>query len=148
MVDPNWGWGNDVDWYSAAQYAADRILNEANPNVLIVIEGINWIGLPVDGLPHGRPTLSPAYYLSHTLMQSNQLVYSAHFYGYTGPNHSGAVGIGETHDPRYRDLSVADLDNAINTEAAYVAGQAEMHFTRPVWVCLKDLPPPERCADF
>ncbi len=139
MVDPNWGWGNDVDWYAAAQYAGDRVLTEGNPNLLIIIEGINWIGLPVDGLPHGRPTLSGAYYLSHTLMQSHKLVYSAHFYGYTGPNHSGAIGVGETHDPRYRDMSPADLDNIINTSAAYVAGQDQMHFTAPIWVRLYQL---------
>jgi endoglucanase len=109
-------------------------LNEANPEILIIIEGINWIGLPVDGLPHGRPTLTGAYYLSHTLMKTNKLVYSAHFYGYTGPNHSGAVGIGETHDPRYRDLSAAALDDVVQDTAGYVALNDETHFTRPIWI--------------
>ncbi|MDX6763921.1 cellulase family glycosylhydrolase, partial [Streptomyces sp. F8] len=75
--DPNWGLGDNHDWHAAAQEAADRILTEANPNLLIVVEGINWFGLPVDGFPHGRPTLTPARTLSHTLVVSNKLVYSA-----------------------------------------------------------------------
>ncbi|KAG8816414.1 hypothetical protein FRC17_000339 [Serendipita sp. 399] len=134
LVDPNWGWGNEVDWYSAAQYAADKIHLEANPNLLIVIEGINWIGLPVDGLPHGRPTLSGAEYISHNLMKSDKLVYSAHFYSYTGPNHSGATGIGETSDPRYRDLSAGDLNRVIEQSATFVALRNDYHYTRPIWI--------------
>ncbi|GGI98597.1 hypothetical protein GCM10011581_39720 [Saccharopolyspora subtropica] len=106
-ADPNWGSGDERDWFAAAQRAGDRILTEANPNLLIIIEGINWVGIPVDGLPHGRPTLAPARTLSHTLVSSGKLVYSAHFYGYTGPNHSGATGPGETHDPRYQDLTAS-----------------------------------------
>lgn len=136
MVDPNWGWGNEVDWYAAAQLAGDRILREANSEVLIIIEGINWIGLPVDGLPHGRPTLSGATYLSHTLVRPDKLVYSAHFYAYTGPNHSGANGIGETHDPRYRDLSKEELFRVMDESAGFVTGKNDMHFTRPLWVSL------------
>ncbi len=85
LDDPNWGLGDDRDWHAATQRAGDRILREANPDLLIVIEGINWFGLPIDGFPHGRPTLEPARTLSHTLVRSNKLVYAAHFYGYTGP---------------------------------------------------------------
>ncbi|MGW4106639.1 glycoside hydrolase family 5 protein [Streptomyces sp. NPDC004976] len=99
--DPNWGLGDNHDWFTAAQRVGDRILSEAAPDLLIIVEGINWTGIPVDGFAHGRPTLEPARALSHTLVDSGKLVYSAHFYGYTGPNHSGATGIGETTDPRY-----------------------------------------------
>ncbi len=59
LDDPNWGMGDGHDWYAAAQQAADRILTEANPNLLIVIEGINWTGVPVDGLPHDQPPSHP-----------------------------------------------------------------------------------------
>ncbi|KAJ7799742.1 glycoside hydrolase superfamily [Mycena olivaceomarginata] len=104
LTDPDWGNGDNADWQSASQQAADQI-QQANPDILIIVEGINWTGLPVDGLPHGRPTLTPVSGLSHTLLVSHKLVYSAHFYSYTGPNHSGATGIGETTDPRYRDLT-------------------------------------------
>ncbi|MFJ4326758.1 glycoside hydrolase family 5 protein [Streptomyces tricolor] len=133
LDDPNWGRGDDHDWYAAAQLAADRILTEADPRLLIVIEGINWTGVPVDGLPHGRPVLSPARTLSHTLVDARKLVHSAHFYGYTGPHHSGATGIGETHDPRYQDLSPAELAAALDDEAFFVTENGR-HHTAPVWV--------------
>ncbi|MEW2516411.1 cellulase family glycosylhydrolase [Streptomyces sp. NPDC046870] len=133
LDDPNWGLGDDHDWYGAARLAADRILTEANPRLLIVIEGINWTGVPVDGLPHGRPVLTPARTLSHTLLDARKLVYSAHFYGYTGPRHSGATGIGETHDARYQDLSPAELAAALDDEAFFVE-ETGRHYTAPVWV--------------
>ncbi|MGW1163525.1 glycoside hydrolase family 5 protein [Streptomyces sp. NPDC002519] len=134
MDDPNWGLGDDHDWYAAAQLAADRILTEGNPNLLIVIEGINWTGVPVDGLPHGRPALTPARTLSHTLVATHKLVYSAHFYGYTGPHHSGATGLGETHDPRYQDLTRDQLYQALTDEAFFVSEEGGRHFTAPLWI--------------
>ncbi|WP_330328661.1 glycoside hydrolase family 5 protein [Streptomyces sp. NBC_00536] len=134
LDDPNWGLGDGHDWYAAAEEAADRILAEANPDLLIVIEGINWTGIPLDGLPHGRPALSPVRTLSHTLVVSGKLVYSAHFYGYTGPHHSGATGLGETHDPRYQDMTAAELEQALYDQAFYVSAETGNHFTAPVWV--------------
>ncbi|MFF7474113.1 cellulase family glycosylhydrolase [Streptomyces sp. NPDC008092] len=133
LDDPNWGLGDDHDWYAAAQLAGDRILTEANPNLLIVIEGINWTGLPVDGFPHGRPVLTPVRTLSNTLVDAHKLVYSAHFYGYTGPHHSGATGIGETSDPRYQDLTRDELYQALADEAFFVTAEGK-HYTAPVWV--------------
>lgn len=132
--DPNWGWGNDHDWQRASQQVGDRILTEANPDLLIIVEGINWTGIPADGLPHGRPTLEPARTLSHTLVDSGKLVYSAHFYGYTGPNHSGATGVGETHDPRYQDLSPQELRDVLYRQAFYVSAETGQHFTAPLWI--------------
>ncbi|MFJ5549468.1 glycoside hydrolase family 5 protein [Streptomyces sp. NPDC093225] len=132
--DPNWGLGDDHDWQAAAQEAGDRILTEANPELLVVIEGINWTGIPVDGFAHGRPTLTPARTLSHALVRSGKLVYSAHFYGYTGPNHSGATGLGETHDPRYQDLSREELHQVLYDQAFFVSAESGKHFTAPVWV--------------
>ncbi|MFD9398891.1 glycoside hydrolase family 5 protein [Streptomyces sp. NPDC060011] len=134
LDDPNWGLGDAHDWYAAAQLAADRILTEADPDLLVVIEGINWTGLPVDGLPHGRPTLTPARTLSHTLVAPHKLVYSAHFYGYTGPQHSGATGIGETHDARYQDLTRDQLAQVLHDQAFFVSDEANQHFTAPVWI--------------
>lgn len=133
LDDPNWGLGDQHDWFAASQHLGDRILTEANPNLLIVVEGINWTGIPADGLPHDRPTLTPARNLSHTLVASDKLVYSAHFYDYTGPRHSGATGTGETHDPRYRDLSAEELISELNRQAFFVT-QEEGHFTAPLWI--------------
>lgn len=131
--DPNWGLGNDHDWYAASQRLGDRILAEANPDLLIMVEGINWIGIPVDGFPHERPTLEPVRRLSHTLIASNKLVYAAHFYDYTGPRHSGATGTGESSDPRYRDLTPAELISELNRQAFFVTAE-QAHFTAPVWI--------------
>ncbi|MGX1507417.1 UNVERIFIED_CONTAM: aryl-phospho-beta-D-glucosidase BglC (GH1 family) [Streptomyces graminofaciens] len=132
--DPNWGLGDRHDWFAASQRLGDRILQEANPDLLIVVEGINWTGVPVDGLPHGRPTLEPVQRLSHTLVRSGKLVYSAHFYDYTGPHHTGATGPGETSDNRYRDFGRDELFDVLDRQAFYVAGQADRHFTAPVWI--------------
>jgi endoglucanase len=132
--DPNWGAGDSRDWWAASGHLADRILTEANPNLLIVIEGINWTGLPIDGLPHGRPDLQPVRQLSHTLVRSHKLVYSAHFYGYTGPHHSGATGVGETHDLRYQDMDRTQLFDTLRTQAFFVTQDPPAHFTAPLWI--------------
>ncbi|WP_375256572.1 glycoside hydrolase family 5 protein [Streptomyces sp. PKU-EA00015] len=132
--DPNWGLGDGHDWFAASQRLGDRILQEADPDLLVIVEGINWTGVPVDGLPHGRPTLEPVQRLSHTLVTSGKLVYSAHFYDYTGPHHTGATGTGETSDPRYRDLAPAALEEVLHQQAFYVTARKDQHFTAPVWI--------------
>ncbi|PWS45394.1 glycoside hydrolase, partial [Streptomyces sp. ZEA17I] len=132
--DPNWGLGDAHDWAAAAQEAGDRILTEADPELLIMIEGINWAGIPVDGFWRDRPHLKPVATLSHTLVRSHKLVYAAHYYGYTGPRHSGATGIGETSDPRYRDLGRTELFAEMQRSSAYVANTPDRHFTAPVWI--------------
>ncbi|MFD0345943.1 glycoside hydrolase family 5 protein [Kitasatospora aburaviensis] len=43
--DPNWGWGDDHDTYTAYEQAGNAIL-QADPDLLIVMEGINWQGIP------------------------------------------------------------------------------------------------------
>ena len=132
--DANWGWGNDHDWWTATQRLGDRLLTEANPDLLVIVEGINWQGIPTDLTPHWRPTLEPARTLSHTLVASHKLVYSAHFYGYTGPNHTGATGTGETHDWRYQELSRDELFRTLYRQAFFVTGDTQRHYTAPVWI--------------
>ncbi|MFE7041600.1 glycoside hydrolase family 5 protein [Streptomyces atratus] len=132
--DANWNWGDDHDWWTASQRLGDRLLTEANPDLLVIVEGINWQGVPLDGISHWRPTLEPVRTVSHTLVASNKLVYSAHFYGYTGPNHTGASGLGETHDPRYQELSREELFATLDRQAFFVAGETGRHFTAPVWI--------------
>ncbi|MGW1430255.1 glycoside hydrolase family 5 protein [Streptomyces sp. NPDC002431] len=130
--DPNWGWGDDHDLNKALEEAGNRIL-QADPDLLIVMEGINWQGIPTDITPHGRPTLTPVATLSNTLIRSDKLVYAAHFYGYTGPNHTGATGTGETHDPRYEELTPAQLAQVVDDQALFVTRSGQ-HFTAPVWI--------------
>ncbi|WP_109507454.1 glycoside hydrolase family 5 protein [Nocardioides speluncae] len=130
--DPNWTWGNDHDLFKAYQQAGLAI-QKANPAVLLILEGINWVGIPSDLFFHERPHLKPVANLSHTFPRTDKVVYAAHFYGYTGSNHTGATGSGETHDWRYRGLSVADLRAAVDREALFVHG-GNQHYTAPVWI--------------
>ncbi|MCF3136163.1 glycoside hydrolase family 5 protein [Streptomyces olivochromogenes] len=131
--NPNWGWGNDKDLYAAFEEAGNKIL-QADPDMLIFMEGINWQGIPSALFSHGRPMLTPVGNLSHTLINSGKLVYSAHFYGYTGPAHTGADGYwGNTSDPRYRDFTPDQLAQVVNDEALFVTRSGQ-HFTAPVWI--------------
>ncbi|MFF0634688.1 glycoside hydrolase family 5 protein [Nocardia sp. NPDC004151] len=134
--NPNVGWGDNQDWELASRLAGDRITTTANPNLLIIIEGLNWTGIPSDLFPHERPMLKPNVWLSSTLTRSHKVVYSAHFYDYIGPNHTGGSGIGggETHDPRFRDMTREDLFQSMDELAGYVANTPDRHFTAPVWV--------------
>ncbi|MEV7021795.1 cellulase family glycosylhydrolase [Kitasatospora sp. NPDC093558] len=131
--DPNWGMGDAHDAYAAFEEAGNRIL-QADPDLLIVMEGINWQGIPLAGLPHGRPMLTPVATLSNTLVDSGKLVYSAHFYAYTGPANTGAgSGPGATSDPRYQDFTPEQLASVVDQEALFVT-QSGQHFTAPVWI--------------
>ena len=131
--DPNWGWFDAHDEYAAFEEAGNQILR-VDPDLLVVMEGINWYGIPLNGLPHGRPMLTPVANLSNTLIDSGKLVYAAHFYAYTGPANSGATsGLGVTSDPRYEDFTPAQLAQVVSQEALFVT-QSGQHFTAPVWV--------------
>ncbi|MFJ6378514.1 glycoside hydrolase family 5 protein [Kitasatospora sp. NPDC092039] len=131
--DPNWGLGDAHDEYAAFEEAGNRIL-QADPDLLVVMEGINWYGVPAAGFSHGRPMLTPVRNLSNTLVDSGKLVYSAHFYGYTGPANTGAgSGPGATDDPRYQDFTPEQLAQVVDDQALFVT-RAGQHFTAPVWI--------------
>ncbi|WP_306329631.1 glycoside hydrolase family 5 protein, partial [Streptomyces venezuelae] len=133
--DPNWGLGDEHDAYKAFENAGNKIL-QADPDMLVIMEGINWTGIPQGMFPHGRPLLTPVRNLSHTLVHSGKLVYAAHFYGYTGPHHTGASGgwqNGETNDPRYQDLTPQQLTQVVHDQALFVT-ESGQHFTAPVWI--------------
>ncbi|MCC9306570.1 glycoside hydrolase family 5 protein [Kitasatospora sp. RB6PN24] len=133
LDDPNWGMGDSHDEYAAFEEAGNKIL-QADPDMLIIMEGINWQGIPTAITPHSRPMLTPVANLSNTLINSGKLVYSAHFYAYTGPANSGATsGLGVTSDPRYEDFTPDQLAQVVNQEALFVT-QSGQHFTAPVWV--------------
>ncbi|KDN41058.1 glycoside hydrolase family 5 protein [Tilletiaria anomala UBC 951] len=133
--DPTWGQGGSTDWYQASMNCAVRIQREANPDILIIIEGINWVGIPLQQFPHWRPELSQASYLSLTLPYLDKLVYSSHMYAYTGANNTGASsGPFTLPDPLYRDLSVSALNETMDRLAGYVATDTLKHYTAPVWI--------------
>lgn len=123
--------------FSATLEAGTRIQKNANADILIIIPGINYVGVPLKGVTHYRPELQPVARLSHTLPNPNKLVYSAHFYGYTGPNATGLTGPGIVQDPLYADLTPTELNNTFYTLAQYVADQdweRQHHYTRPVFI--------------
>ncbi|MER7583756.1 cellulase family glycosylhydrolase [Kitasatospora sp. NPDC097691] len=131
--DPNWGMGDAHDEYAAFEEAGNRIL-QADPDMLVIMEGINWYGIPAAIFSHGRPMLTPVRNLSNTLIDSGKLVYSAHFYAYTGPANTGAgSGPGATGDPRYQDFTPEQLAQVVDDEALFVT-QGGQHFTAPVWI--------------
>ncbi|MER7843941.1 cellulase family glycosylhydrolase [Kitasatospora sp. NPDC096077] len=132
--DPNWGLGDAHDEYGAFEEAGNRIL-QADPDLLVIMEGINWYGIPAAGFSHGRPMLTPVATLSNTLIHSDKLVYAAHFYAYTGPANTGAAAgsPGSTGDPRYEDFTPDQLAQVVDQEALFVT-QSGQHFTAPVWV--------------
>ncbi|KAE8228752.1 hypothetical protein CF326_g6305 [Tilletia indica] len=136
--DPTWGQGGNYDWWQASFDVANRILREANPDLLIVVEGINFVGIPLNGRPHGRPMLLPIRELSHTLAVQDKLVYGAHFYAYIGPNNTGAdSGPFVTRDPLFRDFSASELNSSVTDLAGYVATaltETQSHYTAPVWI--------------
>lgn len=139
FTDPTWGTGSETDWYTASMEVAARIQREANPDILIIIEGINWVGIPAPGLLHYRPELQPVFRLSHTLPTADKLVYNAHFYAYTGPNATGAESRlgGRGGDPAYGDLSPHALSATFQSLAGYVAtplDEIQKHYTAPVWI--------------
>ncbi|KAK0551052.1 hypothetical protein OC846_003430 [Tilletia horrida] len=138
VIDPIWGTGGNYDWWQASFDLGNRILREVNPDLLIVVEGINFVGIPLNGQPHGRPMLLPVHGLSHTLAVQDKLVYSAHFYAYTGPNNTGSdSGPFVTNDPLFRDLSASELQDSVDNLAAYVAtslNDTQQHYSAPVWI--------------
>ncbi|PWN43300.1 glycoside hydrolase [Ceraceosorus guamensis] len=137
LLDPTWGGGGAADWWRASLDAANRIHREANADILIVIDGINYVGIPSPYTPHYRPELAPVQDLSHALAIPDKLVYAAHFYAYTGPNATGGNEPFDLNEPTYAELSPADLNATINRLASYVASsidQVQKHYTAPVWI--------------
>ena len=111
-IIPNWGSGGN-DWQAAAETAGNRVL-ATNPNVLVIVEGLNF---PRDHLRGVRD--HPV-----RLTRKDKLVYSAHSYGFIGPNFNG---------PHYRDMSADDLIKLLTDEWGFVAAE-DQEFTAPVWV--------------
>ncbi len=128
---PNWGKGDDNDWFKAATEAGNRIL-ELNPDLLIIVEGINWTGtIPLLGSGE-RPHLQPVRELPINLIIPNKLVYAAHNYAFTGPNHTGD----DKTSPgriRYGQMDEATFRQTIEKEFGFVV-QAEQYFSAPVWM--------------
>lgn len=128
-IYPNWGKGGQNDWKSAAKKAGDAI-HQINPNLLIIVEGINWTGIPI--INGHRPLLTPIKDSPLVLDHPNKLVYEVHVYGYTGPTHTGDDS-SSPKQMRYRDMDEATLKSTFDSEFGYVLEKGQ-RYTAPVWL--------------
>ena len=143
-LSPQWGGGGDQDWHQAAQIAGNEILR-VNPEILVIVEGINWSGianffdLVPDWLSGGRPVLSPVKGLPIHLNAPNKLVYSAHQYAFTGPKNTGDRRSSGSH-PAYSELSQAKWKEVTEQEWGYLLN-AQEEYKAPVWLSEFGAPP-------
>lgn len=128
---PNWGWGDQNDWAMIAQRTGN-LIHRAHPEMLIVIEGINWWGsLPILG-SGDRPHLIPVRDRPINLIAENKLVYAVHNYGFTGPQHNGNDDT-SAGNPRYSDFDKTTLYNILDHEFGFMLADHKP-FTAPIWV--------------
>ncbi len=134
---PNWGQGGDNDWHRAAQDAGNAI-HGVNPDLLIIVEGINWrgianiLGIVPDCWMGGRPVLAPIKKLPIRLEQSNKVVYSAHQYHFTGPKNTGDRKT-SGNNPTYGDFDRATWRSVTKKEWGYLLEPGKT-YTAPVWL--------------
>jgi endoglucanase len=130
-VMPEWGGGGVNDWHYAAE-TVGRDINRANPDLLIVVEGINWTGM-IPTLGSGeRLHLKRVKDLPIHLLFPHKLIYGAHNYAYIGPNHNGdpKTSPGRT---TYADMTPDELTKIIHEEWGYLTEMGQ-HYTAPVWI--------------
>ncbi len=128
---PNWGWGDQNDWKLVSQETGN-LIHSAHQDLLIVVEGINWWGsLPILG-SGDRPHLIPIRHDPIYFIQEHKLVYAAHNYGFTGPQHNGSDDT-SAGNPKYSDMSREELHHKLDEEFGFVLN-ANHTYTAPVWV--------------
>lgn len=127
---PTWGTHSGWDWRQAATDAANAI-NKANPKMMVVVEGINWTGVPMFG--GYRPLLSPAYDTPVVLQNPKKLLYAAHNYGYIGPKATGGGGVVDAGQTLYRDMDKPTLYDSLNRGMGFVANPGKT-YTAPLWI--------------
>lgn len=116
LEEPHWAEKDRdpaLDWHAAAERAGDAIL-EINPDLLIVVEGINF----------PRVHLSRVAVAPIALSIPNRLVYAAHNYGFIGPT---------ALPPTYGEMDWETFRATMDAEWGYVATEGEA-YTAPVWV--------------
>lgn len=103
-----------LDWHAAAQRAGNEVL-KVNPNILIVVEGVNF----------PRDHLSRVAEFPIVLDRPNRLVYAAHNYAFTSPE--GITGT------LYRNMDWETFSAKMDEEWGYVV-EEDQPYTAPVWV--------------
>lgn len=101
-------WGGNVsgsNWHAAATRAGEAVLM-ANPNLLIVVDGLHW-----------STDLTSVSHLPVTLSRPNRVVYSAHNFGWF------------TQPADYEGMR-----DQLDRQWGYIAGANVANFTAPIWV--------------
>ncbi|HEX5278046.1 MAG TPA: cellulase family glycosylhydrolase [Fluviicoccus sp.] len=129
-ISPKWADHGGNDWRQAATDAGNEIL-KANPKMLVIVEGINYTGVPLLG--GYRPLLSPAYDSPVVMTNPGKLMYAAHNYGYIGPSATGAGGTVDGGNPTYASMDKATLYDNLNKGFGFVANPGKT-YSAPVWV--------------
>ena len=130
-VSPNWGSEDANDWHKAAESLGRKVL-DLNPELLIIVEGINWWGtLPILGSGE-RPQLKPVRSLPIRLQRPDKLIYAAHHYGYIGPRNNGDAKTSGSN-PNYCSLDEATYLRTIEDDWAFIL-QTEQYVTAPLWI--------------
>lgn len=129
-LSPNWGSGDANDWARAAERAGNEVL-AVNPNLLIIVEGINWTGT-LSMFGGYRPHLMSVLDRPVQLNVPGRLVYAAHNYGYTGPKHNGdsKTSPGQI---TYGEMDDATFEKQMDLEWGYVVNRG-MFYTAPLIV--------------
>jgi endoglucanase len=115
---PSWGGGGTNDWAAAATRAGKRI-QAKNPDLLIIVEGIN-----------SADDLTGAGARPIVLTVPNKLVYEAHQYGFFRPGAPAIPGLG---GPTYQTMSAAALAAASRQQWGYLTDPGKPA-TAPVWL--------------
>lgn len=127
---PSWGGRDPADWHKAAEELGQKLL-AVNPDILIVVEGINWSGtIPLLG-SGSRPHLTPVRDTPIQVPGANKIVYAAHNYSYIGPEHNGEPKVSK--GPRYSDMSEEQFRQTIDNEWGFVLQPGNI-YTAPVWI--------------
>lgn len=111
---PFWGTNSKNDWKRAAEKAGNSIL-KINPNLLVVVEGINFPRYHLRGV-WGHPI---------QLIRPSQLVYSVHNYSFTKPR--------MITGPTYGEMSWEDFKKIMDEEWGFVL-DLDLAKRAPVWV--------------
>lgn len=127
---PTWGNHGGDDWRQAATDAGNAVV-KTNPKMLVILEGINYTGVPLFG--GYRPLLSPAYDAPAVMQKPSKLMYAAHNYGYIGPKATGAGGAVDGGNPTYNSMDKATLYSNLNSGFGFVANPGKT-YSAPVWV--------------
>jgi aryl-phospho-beta-D-glucosidase BglC (GH1 family) len=115
---PNWGDGGDTDWHAAATRAGKRV-QAANPDLLIIVEGINSADDLTGVAKHPVELDVP-----------HKVVYEAHQYGFFRPGFPAIPGIGPA---TYGSMNAAGLSSASRQQWGYITDPGKP-YTAPLWL--------------